>query len=86
MYLITETTMKSKAKRLAVKEIIINQATNKPVIININVSKERIEASDRITLAMKLQIYAINFKGFTLLLESNGFYTKLTDATTKEVY
>ena len=83
MYLINENTMTSKAKILHVKKMVLNQATQKPIIVDVKVSHNMIKQSnDIITLSNKPTSYSVSFKGFEMTLSSNGIYTSLKDNNT----
>jgi hypothetical protein len=83
MYLINENTMTSKAKVLHVKKMVLNQATQKPIIVDVKVSHNMIKQSnDIITLSNKPTTYSVSFKGFEMTLSSNGIYTSLKDNNT----
>ena len=82
MYLLSEMTLKSKAKKLNVKKMMINATTKKPVIVNVHVSIETIKKSDYIVLSNDPKHYEISFNGFEMILSSNGIYTSLKDVIT----
>lgn len=83
MYLINEMTLKSKAKVLHVKKMVLNQATQKPVIVGVKATLNMIkQSSDIITLSNTPKTYNVSFKGFEMVLSSNGIYTSLKDNQT----
>ena len=83
MYLINENTMTSKAKVLHVKKMVLNQATHKPIIVNVKATLKMIkQSSDVITLSNTPKHYDVSFKGFEMTLSSNGSYTSLKDNNT----
>jgi hypothetical protein len=79
--------MKSKAKVLHVKKMVLNQATQKPIIIDVKATLNIIkQSSDVITLSNTPTTYSVSFKGFEMTLSSNGIYTSLKDNNTGSEY
>jgi hypothetical protein len=86
MYLITDQNLKSKAKKLSVKKIVLNASTQQPVIINMQISKNKVLKNDYIMLESIPKHYNISFNDFEMMLSSNGIYTILKDIKTGLVY
>jgi hypothetical protein len=86
MYLITDQNLTSKAKKLSVKKIVLNASTQQPVILNMQQSKNKVLKNDYIMLESTPKHYNISFKGFEMMLSSNGIYTILKDIKTGLTY